>query len=101
MKDYDVLISGLNWVGDSVMAMPALQLFVARNPGVRIAIVGKPGIAPLNPIRYSVNEPPERSANGVARPRTSGRSRFVPHWSHTWRESRGVSECRVTCAGCW
>ena len=43
----EILICGLNWVGDSVMSMPALQLFSASLPSVRITMLVKPAVAAL------------------------------------------------------
>ena len=92
MKDYDVLISGLNWVGDSVMAMPALQLFVERNPGVRIAIVGKPGIAPLWWMHGGVAtvlelQPGLRGVRNAARTIREWRCQTAYIWPHSFRSA--------------
>jgi heptosyltransferase-2 len=43
----DVLISGLNWLGDSVMAMPALQLARERCSDWHITMLVKPRMMPL------------------------------------------------------
>lgn len=42
-----VVICGLNWVGDSIMAMPALQAFAASRPDAAVVAVVKPGVAAL------------------------------------------------------
>ena len=42
-----VLVVGLNWIGDNVMAMPALQAFRRRNPECHLTILVKPGLAAL------------------------------------------------------
>ncbi|MBP7828413.1 MAG: lipopolysaccharide heptosyltransferase II [Kiritimatiellae bacterium] len=42
-----VLVCVPNWVGDGIMAMPALQEFRRRNPGARIVLLVKPAMRPL------------------------------------------------------
>ena len=42
-----VLICGVNWIGDSVMSMPALQAFRKANPASHITMLVKPGLIPL------------------------------------------------------
>ncbi len=42
-----ILICGVNWIGDSVMTMPALRAFRRSNPSARIALLVKPGLVPL------------------------------------------------------
>jgi heptosyltransferase-2 len=42
-----VLVVGVNWLGDAVMTMPALQAWRAAWPGARLALAAKPGLAPL------------------------------------------------------
>lgn len=42
-----VLVVGVNWVGDSVMTMPALQAYRAAHPSAYLALLVKPGLAPL------------------------------------------------------
>jgi len=43
----DILICGANWLGDSVMSMPAIQAFKQRHPGCRVSLLVKPDLAPL------------------------------------------------------
>jgi heptosyltransferase-2 len=38
---------GVNWIGDAVMSMPALQAWRARHPAVRLTMLVKPSLAPL------------------------------------------------------
>jgi heptosyltransferase-2 len=46
--DHDtVLICGANWLGDSIMTMPAIQSYRRLNPGVVVVLLVKPGMAPL------------------------------------------------------
>jgi heptosyltransferase-2 len=42
-----VLICAPNWIGDSIMSMPAIQCFRRDRPGVHIALLAKSGVAPL------------------------------------------------------
>lgn len=43
----NILISGVNWLGDSCMTMPAIQLFKKKNPTISLSILVKPKLAPL------------------------------------------------------
>ncbi len=51
-----VLIIGVNWLGDSIMAMPALQSFRRRRPGARVVMVVRPHLAPLWQMHPAVAE---------------------------------------------
>ncbi|MFH0953798.1 MAG: lipopolysaccharide heptosyltransferase II [Verrucomicrobiota bacterium] len=42
-----VLVCGVNWIGDTVMSMPALQAYRKANPSARITLLVKPGLLPL------------------------------------------------------
>jgi heptosyltransferase-2 len=42
-----ILIIGLNWIGDAIMSMPALQACRAENPDAHIALLVKPYLKPL------------------------------------------------------
>jgi heptosyltransferase-2 len=42
-----VLICGANWLGDSIMTMPAIQSYRRLNPGVVVVLLVKPNMAPL------------------------------------------------------
>ncbi|MBN1557513.1 MAG: lipopolysaccharide heptosyltransferase II [Lentisphaerae bacterium] len=42
-----VVVMGTNWLGDSVMSMPALQALKARHPQGRLTLCVKPGLAAL------------------------------------------------------
>jgi len=42
-----VLICGLNWLGDAVMSMPAVQLYKRRNPDTDVAMLVKAPVADL------------------------------------------------------
>ncbi len=41
------LVVGLNWVGDGIMSMPALQAYRASHPNERIVLMVKPAMAAL------------------------------------------------------
>lgn len=43
----NILICGANWLGDSVMSMPAIQAFKQKHPGCRVSLLVKPDLAPL------------------------------------------------------
>ena len=51
-----VLLCGVNWIGDSVMAMPAVQAYAASRPGGRIALLVKPGVAGLWAMHPAISE---------------------------------------------
>lgn len=42
-----VLIVSPNWLGDAVMAMPAVQRFHLDRPDIRLVVLAKPGVAAL------------------------------------------------------
>ncbi|MGD8352169.1 MAG: lipopolysaccharide heptosyltransferase II, partial [Nitrospirota bacterium] len=46
MKE-NILIRGVNWVGDAVMSMPAIRAIRKAYPGARISLLVKPWVAPL------------------------------------------------------
>lgn len=45
--DGKILVCGPNWLGDSIMSMPAIQVLKRQFPGVRLTMLVKPGVAPL------------------------------------------------------
>jgi heptosyltransferase-2 len=52
----DLLICGANWLGDSIMSMPALQAERQRNPRRSITMLVKPALAPLWELHPAVSE---------------------------------------------
>jgi len=46
-NEMPTLISGVNWLGDSVMTMPAIHELKRRQPSIRIAMLVKPSLASL------------------------------------------------------
>jgi heptosyltransferase-2 len=42
-----VLVVSPGWIGDAIMALPALQLFHAQHPGAVLTVLAKPGLLPL------------------------------------------------------
>jgi heptosyltransferase-2 len=42
-----VLVCGVNWLGDAIMSMPALQAFRAAHPNVHLTLLSKPPLAAL------------------------------------------------------
>lgn len=43
----NILMCGVNWIGDSVMSMPAIQTFRRVNPSARLVLLVKPAVRPL------------------------------------------------------
>ncbi len=41
------LISGTNWLGDSIMSAPAIRMLKRRDPSCRVTLLVKPGMRPL------------------------------------------------------
>ena len=52
----NALLYAPNWLGDAVMAMPALQVWRARHPGDRLVVLTKRGNAPLWRMHPAVDE---------------------------------------------
>lgn len=42
-----ILICGVNWLGDAIMSMPAIQAFRWENPSADLTLLVKPRLAPL------------------------------------------------------
>ncbi len=51
-----VVIVGVNWIGDSIMCMPALQSFRNNHPAAHIAMLVKPALVPLWKMHRAPNE---------------------------------------------
>jgi heptosyltransferase II len=43
----NILVRGVNWIGDAVMTMPALRAIKRANPDARISLLVKPWVSPL------------------------------------------------------
>jgi len=41
------LVVGVNWIGDAIMSMPALQAWRRAHPSARLTLLVRPGLAPL------------------------------------------------------
>ena len=54
-----VLIAGLNWIGDGVMSMPAIQAFRRRHPDIELHVLLKPALHPL----WKLHAAPDRLIN--------------------------------------
>ena len=50
------LICGVNWLGDAIMSMPAIQAFRAMHPATRLALLTKPPLQPLWTLQAAVDE---------------------------------------------
>lgn len=46
-SDRRVLVVSPGWIGDAIMALPALQLFRREHPGTEITVLAKPGLLPF------------------------------------------------------
>ena len=42
-----LLVCGLNWLGDAIISLPALQAFRWENPAAELTVLTKPHLAPL------------------------------------------------------
>ena len=62
----NILVCGVNWIGDTIMSMPALQAFRRLNPSVRITVLVKPAMRPL----WAMHVAPDRVID--LEPGTSG-----------------------------
>ncbi len=48
LNDCDnILVRGVNWIGDAVMTMPAVRALRLARPGAKISLLVKPWVAPL------------------------------------------------------
>jgi lipopolysaccharide heptosyltransferase II len=43
----NILVRGVNWIGDAVMTMPAMRALRRANPGAKITLLVKPWVSPL------------------------------------------------------
>jgi len=46
-KGDNLLVRGVNWIGDAVMTLPALHALKRANPAARISLLVKPWVSPL------------------------------------------------------
>jgi len=53
---HEILIVGLNWLGDSIMTMPAIQAYRRAFPGKRLVMLVKPSLAELWPMHPAIDE---------------------------------------------
>ncbi len=51
-----VLVAGVNWLGDSVMSMPALQAYRRIHPQTRLVMLVKPPLAGLWSLHQAIDE---------------------------------------------
>ncbi len=52
----NILIVGVNWLGDACMSMPAIQVFRDLHPVARITVLTKPPLIPLWDMQPAINE---------------------------------------------
>lgn len=72
-----VMIVGLNWLGDSIMAMPAIQAYRRAFPEKRLVMLTKPKLAGLWPMHTAIDETwicPE-NLSGIRRSSAQARAR--------------------------
>jgi heptosyltransferase II len=67
-----ILICGVNWLGDAILSMPAIQAFRAANPHAELVVLAKPSLVPLWALHAAPNRiltlPPDGdSLSGVVR----------------------------------
>ncbi len=51
-----ILICGTNWIGDSIMTMPAIQAFRAAHPSSHLTMLVKPSLVPLWTLHTDVDQ---------------------------------------------
>ncbi len=56
MPSDTALITGVNWLGDSIMSMPALQAYRQAHPQTRLVMLVKPKLAPLWTLHPDIHE---------------------------------------------
>ena len=56
MQPENILVISPNWLGDAVMAMPAVQRFKKTHPASRLNVLAKPGTAPLWTMHEAVDQ---------------------------------------------
>ncbi len=56
MSSSNILICGTNWLGDSIMSMPAVQLLKKQEPSCRITMLVKPGLVSLWGMHPSIDD---------------------------------------------
>ena len=55
-KNNKILICGTNWLGDSIISMPAVQMFRKKNPDYDISILVKPALKDIWAMHGAINE---------------------------------------------
>lgn len=66
-----VLICGVNWLGDGIMSMPAINVFKKRNPDIAVSMLVKRNMAALWQMNRAVNEVIELDEGFVGTVRTA------------------------------
>ncbi len=51
-----ILICGTNWLGDSIISMPAIQIFKKQHPSVSISILVKPALKDIWEMHSAIDE---------------------------------------------
>ena len=55
-QDLTILICGTNWLGDSIISMPAIQIFRKQHPDTSISILVKPALKEIWEMHSAVDE---------------------------------------------
>lgn len=81
-----------SWVGDALMALPAVRALRARKPGLELAVLAKPGVAPLWGLCRAVSqviplEPGLRGSRAAARRLKSEAFRAAWILPNSWRSA--------------
>ena len=61
-----ILVCAPNWLGDAVMAMPAVQAFAAANPEQPLVLLSRPGLVPLWRMTGCIRDAITLPAKGMA-----------------------------------
>ncbi len=90
--DSHILVSGVNWLGDACMTMPALQHLQATCPKIQITMVAKPGLIPLWNMHPAVHDtiPLESSLGGMLQTAADVRRRKIRNayvFPNSWRSA--------------
>jgi heptosyltransferase-2 len=72
-----VLLCGVNWIGDTIMSLPAIQAYRRRHPRVHLAVLVKPGLAPLWKLHAA---PDELLTFEESPPGTFRAASMIRHW---------------------
>jgi heptosyltransferase-2 len=104
-----ILLVGVNWIGDAVMSMPAIQAFRRAWPAARLSLLLKPGLMPLWSFHAApdqlIEQNPRDGAGTIRRLREQGPfigAYILPHSIRSaWYPWRAGVPRRVATPGAW